>query len=441
MKDLQEPAPLLGETKVPKGTMRREFRTDQQEKASCSSLSFKSLPPHSPQLSSLSRDASRLAREATTEDDKNVKQQEATSGKAGTDLSAQGSGTRTPSGSSSYEKPEAKKRPRPNSTDTKDEEGGASSSNSEKTLMPAPLCASKQEDQKENEQKYEKAVVQKGFADSREPIRLHPSMRSGFTPSPQRNPAIAAASPGHIHALALSTIHHRMQVAAPTMRPPPDPPPASAGQSKEIQKKDATEKEDENAVVQKGSQDAAPESEDSKEVQKKDAPDQKDENAVVQKGSQDAAPKPEDSQADDSKEDDSKENEQKAATEKNDTKDSKAGASSSNSDKDGKKDDKQGNDKGDEKEAEPHAEKRTAPQDQEHAAKRTATCSKDADAKTTTHLLEQATAVDKESCILKIFHMSLRSYNCLKQFLGFPKHYLILEIFICVNEESQRARA
>ena len=403
MKDLQEPAPLLGETKVPKGTMRREFRTDQQEKASCSSLSFKSLPPHSPQLSSLSRDASRLAREATTEDDKNVKQQEATSGKAGTDLSAQGSGTRTPSGSSSYEKPEAKKRPRPNSTDTKDEEGGASSSNSEKTLMPAPLCASKQEDQKENEQKYEKAVVQKGFADSREPIRLHPSMRSGFTPSPQRDPAIAAASPGHIHALALSTIHHRMQVAAPTMRPPPDPPPASAGQSKEIQKKDATEKEDENAVVQKLQAD--------------------------------------DSKADDSKEDDSKENEQKAATEKNDTKDSKAGASSSNSDKDGKKDDKQGNDKGDEKEAEPHAEKRTAPQDQEHAAKRTATCSKDADAKTTTHLLEQATAVDKESCILKIFHMSLRSYNCLKQFLGFPKHYLILEIFICVNEESQRARA
>ena len=50
-------------------------------------------------------------------------------------------------------------------------------------------------------------------------------------------------------------------------------------------------------------------------------------------------------------------------------------------------------------------------------------------------------ALIEESCILKIFHMSLRSYNCLKQFLGFPKHYLILEIFICVNEESQRARA
>ena len=109
--------------------------------------------------------------------------------------------------------------------------------------------------------------------------------------------------------------------------------------------------------------------------------------------------------------------------------------------KDGKKDDKQDNDKGDEKEPDPHAAKRTAPQDQEHAAQRRATCSKDADAKTTTHPLEQATAVDKESCILKIFHMSLRSYNCLKQFLGFPKHYLILEIFICVNEESQRARA
>ena len=50
-------------------------------------------------------------------------------------------------------------------------------------------------------------------------------------------------------------------------------------------------------------------------------------------------------------------------------------------------------------------------------------------------------ALIEESYILKIFHMSLRSYNCLKQFLGFPKHYLILEIFICVNEESQRARA
>ena len=50
-------------------------------------------------------------------------------------------------------------------------------------------------------------------------------------------------------------------------------------------------------------------------------------------------------------------------------------------------------------------------------------------------------ALIEESWILKIFHMSLRSYNCQKQFLGFPKHYLILEISICVNEESQRARA
>ena len=98
------------------------------------------------------------------------------------------------------------------------------------------------------------------------------------------------------------------------------------------------------------------------------------------------------------------------------------------------KDDKKDNDN--KKEPEPRAAERTAPQDQELIGKILF-----ADAKTTTHLLEQTTAVDKESCILKIFHMSLRSYNCLKQFLGFPKHYLILEIFICVNEESQRARA
>ena len=40
----------------------------------------------------------------------------------------------------------------------------------------------------------------------------------------------------------------------------------------------------------------------------------------------------------------------------------------------------------------------------------------------------QAAAADplvEESCIGKIFHMSLRSYNVLKQFLGFSKHCLI----------------
>ena len=100
MKDLQEPAPLLGATNVPKGTVGSELQGDQEEKAT------------------------RLAREATTEDDKNVKQQEATSGKAGADLSAQGSGTRTRSGSSSSEQAEAKKRPSPKTTGTKDEEGG-----------------------------------------------------------------------------------------------------------------------------------------------------------------------------------------------------------------------------------------------------------------------------------------------------------------------------
>ena len=78
--------------------------------------------------------------------------------------------------------------------------------------------------------------------------------------------------------------------------------------------------------------------------------------------------------------------------------------------KDGEQDDKKENDG--KKEPEPRATEDTAPQDQEQIGKILRV-----DAKTTTHLLGQAAAWHKESCILKIFHMSLRSHNCLKQFL------------------------
>ena len=55
----------------------------------------------------------------------------------------------------------------------------------------------------------------------------------------------------------------------------------------------------------------------------------------------------------------------------------------------------------------------------------------------------QAAAADplvEESCIGKIFHMSLRSYNVLKQFLGFSKHCLIwtLEIFMYVTMKDRK---
>ena len=451
MKDLQEPAPLLGDTKVPRSPTQRDPNRAQ---------SINLVPPPSSAKASVGPPAAKPpAPSPPSDQEEKAADEKATSGKASADLCAQGSGTRTPSGSSSSGQPDAKKRPRPKNasgladgqaasektlaqekaasekaaqdkTGTKHEKGRASSSNSEKTPMPAPLCASEQEDQKENQQNpaagaqptgegqervgnilfaadTKKAIAEhkasKGLAYSRDPIRLHHSVRSGFTPSPHRNPATAAASPGHIHATAPSTTHNRMQVAAPTMRPPPDPPPASAGQSKEIQKKDATE------LLQRDDDDKGDEEGGNKDDKNKT---EKDDTSAGFTFSMDVV-----------YDKDAKTNDQ------NDDK------------KDGKKDDKQDNDKGDEKEPDPHAAKRTAPQDQEHAAQRRATCSKDADAKTTTHPLEQATAVDKESCILKIFHMSLRSYNCLKQFLGFPKHYLILEIFICVNEESQRARA
>ena len=88
----------------------------------------------------------------------------------------------------------------------------------------------------------------------------------------------------------------------------------------------------------------------------------------------------------------------------------------------------------DHKEQEPRAAEGTTPQDSTRIGNILFLNNK-------TNTSEETAVVHKESCILKIFHMSLRSYNCLKQFLGFPKHYLILEIFICVNEESQRARA
>ena len=78
--------------------------------------------------------------------------------------------------------------------------------------------------------------------------------------------------------------------------------------------------------------------------------------------------------------------------------------------KDGEEDDKKDND--DKKEPEPRATEDTAPQDQEQIGKILRV-----DAKTTRHLLGQAAVWHKESCILKIFHMSLRSHNCLKQFL------------------------
>ena len=78
--------------------------------------------------------------------------------------------------------------------------------------------------------------------------------------------------------------------------------------------------------------------------------------------------------------------------------------------KDGEQDDKKDND--DKKEPEPRATEDTAPQDQEQIGKILRV-----DAKTTRHLLGQAAVWHKESCILKIFHMSLRSHNCLKQFL------------------------
>ena len=77
--------------------------------------------------------------------------------------------------------------------------------------------------------------------------------------------------------------------------------------------------------------------------------------------------------------------------------------------KDGEQDGKKDNDN---KEPKPRAAERTAPRDQEQIGKISRV-----DAKAAAHLLEQAATVHKESCILKTFHMSLRSHNCLKQFL------------------------
>ena len=88
-------------------------------------------------------------------------------------------------------------------------------------------------------------------------------------------------------------------------------------------------------------------------------------------------------------------------------------------DKDAKKNDEQDDKKNDEQNdkkdsdkgcktepSEPRAAEKPAPQGQELVGQVLS-----ADEETTRNLLEQAATVHKESCILKIFHMSLRSYN------------------------------